>query len=80
VPDALHGRATGLVNAIGSVGQILSPFLVTVFVSHLGWTELFDLFVFFAIVAGIICAFAARQSQRTSPLNRSVLEASTKAL
>lgn len=80
VPDALHGRATGLVNAIGSVGQILSPFLVTVFVSHLGWTELFDLFVFFAIVAGIICAFAARQSHRTSLLNRSVLEPSTKAL
>jgi sugar phosphate permease len=76
VPHEAHGRATGVVNAIGSIGQTLSPFLVTVFVSHLGWTELFDLFVFFAIVAGIICAIGARQAQQTLPLNRSVLEPS----
>jgi sugar phosphate permease len=79
VPHAMHGRATGVVNAIGSIGQTLSPFLVTVFVSHLGWTELFDLFVFFAIVAGIICAIGARQAQQTLPLNRSVLEPSKQA-
>jgi hypothetical protein len=37
------------------------------------------LFVFFAIVAGIICAIGARQAQQTLPLNRSVLEPSKQA-
>jgi sugar phosphate permease len=57
VPDELHGRAAGFVNGIGSIGQTLSPFLVTVFVLHFGWTKLFDLFVFFALFAGGVCAF-----------------------
>lgn len=75
VPTELHGRATGLVNAMGSIGQALSPLLITVYVSHLGWTRLFDLFVFFALVAGSICAFAARHETRFTPLpNRSALE------
>jgi sugar phosphate permease len=75
VPHELHGRASGFVNAVGSIGQALSPLLITVYVSHLGWTKLFDLFVFFAIVAGTICAFGSRQdTQFTSPSNRSALE------
>jgi sugar phosphate permease len=75
VPNELHGRASGFVNAIGSIGQALSPLLVTVYVSHLGWTKLFDLFVFFALVAGVICAFGAhKEAQFTSGLNRSALE------
>lgn len=45
VPGHLHGRAAGFANGIGSVGQTLSPFLVTIFVSRFGWTKLFDLFV-----------------------------------
>jgi sugar phosphate permease len=76
VPHELHGRASGFVNGIGSLGQILSPFLVTGFVSHLGWTKLFDLFVFFALVAGGICALGAHQTHRTLEPNRSVLEPS----
>jgi sugar phosphate permease len=75
VPAGLHGRAVGLVNAVGSIGQALSPLLITVYVSHLGWTSLFDLFVFFALVAGSLCAFGARQNNKDKPaLNRSVLE------
>jgi sugar phosphate permease len=81
VPKELHGRASGLVNAIGSIGQALSPLLVTVYVSHLGWTKLFDLFVFFALVAGAICAFGARnEAQFTSTLNRSALETASSSL
>jgi sugar phosphate permease len=60
VPEELYGRAAGFVNGIGSFGQTLSPFLVTVFVSQLGWTKLFDLFVFFALVAGGVCAFGSQ--------------------
>jgi sugar phosphate permease len=81
VPNELYGRASGLVNAIGSIGQALSPLLVTVYVSHLGWTKLFDLFVFFAIVAGVICAFGAhKEAQFTSRLNRSALETASSPL
>jgi len=67
VPDELHGRAAGFVNGIGSIGQTLSPFLVTIFVLHFGWTKLFDLFVFFALVAGSVSAFGARlQTDQTA--------------
>ena len=59
VPVELHGRAAGFVNGIGSIGQTLSPFLVTIFVLRFGWTKLFDLFVFVALVAGAVCAFGA---------------------
>lgn len=81
VPHELHGRASGLVNAVGSIGQALSPILITVYVAHLGWTKLFDLFVFFALVAGTICLFGARlETQLTSQPNRSALETANSAL
>jgi sugar phosphate permease len=72
VPGDLYGRAAGFVNGIGSIGQMLSPFLVTIFVLHFGWTKLFDLFVFFALVAGGVCAFGARlQTDQPLAINRS---------
>ncbi len=75
VPGHLHGRAAGFVNGIGSAGQTLSPFLVTIFVSRFGWTKLFDLFVFFALLAGAVCAIAARlQTDQPVAINRSVRE------
>jgi sugar phosphate permease len=75
VPGRLHGRAAGLVNAVGSIGQTLSPLLVTVYVSHLGWTRLFDLFVFFALAAGSLCALATQQEDSVRTMhNRSALE------
>jgi sugar phosphate permease len=81
VPNELHGRASGFVNAVGSIGQALSPLLITVYVSHLGWTKLFDLFVFFAVVAGTICALGSRQeAQFTSLPNRSALEPASSPL
>jgi sugar phosphate permease len=75
MPAELNGRAAGFVNGIGSLGQALSPLLITLFVSHLGWTKLFDLFVFFALIVGAICAFGAHlQTHYTSRPNGSVLE------
>jgi sugar phosphate permease len=75
VPGRLQGRAAGLVNAVGSTGQTLSPLLITSYVSHLGWNRLFDLFVFFALAAGSLCALGARQEDHVTPTrNRSVLE------
>lgn len=73
VPGNLHGRAAGFVNGIGSIGQTLSPFLVTIFVLRFGWTKLFDLFVFVALIAGTVCAFGAHlQTDQALPINRSV--------
>ncbi len=74
VPEAQHGRAIGFVNAVGSVGQALSPLLITLFVSSQGWAELFDLFVFLALVSGTICMVGARLIGPDEPkANRSVL-------
>ncbi len=81
VPMGLHGRAAGLVNAIGSIGQVLSPLLITLYVSHLGWIRLFDLFVFFALASGTICAFGSRKETNVRPLhNRSALETASSPL
>lgn len=81
VPTGLHGRAAGLVNAIGSIGQVLSPLLITLYVSHLGWTRLFDLFVFFALAAGTICALGSKKKSHVRPLhNRSALETASSPL
>ncbi|MBB6142682.1 sugar phosphate permease [Silvibacterium bohemicum] len=77
VPSYIHGRSIGFVNGIGSIGQAISPLLATLFVAHYGWSRLFDLFVFFAIVAGIICTLGARSlTGNASPVNRSALKLS----
>ena len=60
MPAGQHGRAVGLVNGIGSIGQAISPLLATLFVAHFGWNKLFDLFVLFTLVSGAICAIGAR--------------------
>jgi len=77
IPSEFHGRGVGFVNGVGSIGQMISPLLATLFVAHFGWTKLFDLFVFFALVAGAICTLGARsQTRNGSRFNRSVLEPS----
>ena len=77
VPSHIHGRSIGFVNGIGSIGQAISPLLATLFVARYGWSRLFDLFVFFAIVSGIICTLGARsQSGKASHVNRSALKLS----
>jgi sugar phosphate permease len=72
-----HGRAAGFVNGIGSIGQAISPLLATFFVARFGWNKLFDLFVFFTLLSGAICAFSAR-FLTLNPLrpSRSVLQPS----
>jgi sugar phosphate permease len=81
VPSRVHGRAIGLVNGIGSIGQAISPLLATLFVASYGWNRLFDLFVFFAILSGVICTLGARsQTGKASRANRSVFELSDSPL
>jgi sugar phosphate permease len=54
VPVAQAGRAGGYVNAVGSLGQMISPVLVA-FLSHMfGWNSVFTLFVVCSLIAAVL--------------------------
>jgi sugar phosphate permease len=56
VPLSCSARAIAAVNGAGSVGQMLSPLLVTWFARHYGWDNLFNLFLITSLVAAAIVA------------------------
>jgi sugar phosphate permease len=60
MPSEQHGRAVGFVNGIGSIGQAISPLLATLFVAQFGWNKLFDLFVIFTLISGVVCTLGSR--------------------
>ena len=45
-------RAVGIVNGVGSLGQLISAYVVATIVSWFGWDQLFTFFVLCAIAAG----------------------------
>jgi OPA family glycerol-3-phosphate transporter-like MFS transporter len=49
--------AAGIINGVGSLGQLISPFAVTYFSKVYGWDGLFYLFVVLAFVAGTLLTF-----------------------
>ena len=49
--------AAGLINGMGSVGQIFSPLLVAYVADQFGWNSMFYLFVIFALISGTLLAF-----------------------
>jgi len=56
VPPAEAGRGSGYVNAVGSLGQMISPVLVA-FLSHrFGWNSVFTLFVVCSLIAAALLA------------------------
>jgi sugar phosphate permease len=50
------GLAAGFINGVGSLGQMLSPFIVAFIVRIFGWDSLFYFFVAIAAVAGGLLA------------------------
>lgn len=46
--------AAGIINGVGSVGQLVSPLVVAYVTSRWGWNQLFQLFVAFAIFASVV--------------------------
>jgi sugar phosphate permease len=56
VPLSCSARAIAAVNGAGSVGQMLSPLLVTWFARHYGWDNLFNLFLVTSLIAAAIVA------------------------
>jgi len=51
-----HGAAlaAGIINGVGSAGQLLSPFAVAFVSQKYGWNALFQLFVVVALIAGML--------------------------
>lgn len=54
-----HGAAlaAGLINGVGSAGQLLSPFAVAFVSQKYGWDALFQLFVVVALIAAMLLLF-----------------------
>jgi sugar phosphate permease len=50
------GRAAGYVNAVGSLGQMVSPVLVAFCSQRFGWNSIFTLFVACSLIAGTLQA------------------------
>jgi OPA family sugar phosphate sensor protein UhpC-like MFS transporter len=45
-------RAAGIVNGVGSLGQLVSAYVVAVIVTRFGWDQLFTFFLLCAVAAG----------------------------
>ena len=56
VPLACSARAIAAVNGFGSIGQMISPLLVTWFAHNYGWDNLFNLFLMTSLIAAAIVA------------------------
>ena len=48
--------AAGLINCMGSCGQLVSPLLVAYVADQFGWNSMFYLFVVFALISGTLLA------------------------
>lgn len=67
VPLECSARAIAAVNGVGSVGQMLSPLLVTWFALHYGWDNLFNLFLMTSLAAAAIVAPRWNDDSRDVP-------------
>jgi sugar phosphate permease len=47
-------RAAGIVNGVGSLGQLISAYVVAIIVSRFGWDQLFTFFVLCAAAAAAL--------------------------
>ena len=56
VPPEQAGRASGLVNGVGSLGQMVSPLLITLCARWFGWNSIFNLFVLCSLIAASLLA------------------------
>ena len=50
------GLAAGFINGVGSIGQMMSGFIVAYITSKLGWDSLFYFFVAISLIAGCLLA------------------------
>jgi OPA family sugar phosphate sensor protein UhpC-like MFS transporter len=50
------GTAAGLIDGVGSVGQVFSPYIVALVTFHFGWNTLFHVFVVLSLIGGGLLA------------------------
>ncbi len=62
-------RAAGIVNGVGSLGQLVSAYVVAIVVSRFGWDQLFTFFLLCAAAAGGLLTL--RWNKGLEPENRS---------
>src|SRR5262249_55014110 len=62
---AAVATAAGFVNGLGSLGQVLSPFVVAAAVRRTGWDGLFGFFVAAALIGGVALAAVSSRERRT---------------
>lgn len=48
------GTAAGIINGVGSVGQIISPYAVAIVTENFGWHALFQVFVIVAAISALL--------------------------
>lgn len=58
--------AAGLINGMGSIGQIFSPLLVAYVADQFGWNSMFYLFVVFALISGTLLATKWNYGRRST--------------
>lgn len=56
VPLEQAGRASGFVDGIGSLGQLISPVAITVLIHWFGWNSMFNLFFLSSFIAASLLA------------------------
>lgn len=61
-PAGAVATAAGFINGTGSIGQILSPWLVVVISSRYGWNSLFYCFAILSLTGAVILALTRRES------------------
>jgi sugar phosphate permease len=50
------GKASGFIDGVSSIGQLISSYLVAIIAHHYGWNNLFYVFVALALVGGAVMA------------------------
>jgi MFS transporter, OPA family, sugar phosphate sensor protein UhpC len=50
------GTAAGLIDGVGSIGQLFSPYVVALVAERFGWDVLFYVFVVFSLIGGGLLA------------------------
>lgn len=66
------GTAAGFINGVGSIGQLLSPFVVAFISDKYGWETLFSIFVWMAFAAAILLVLKWNVG-RIKQINKKVL-------
>ncbi|MDE1177456.1 MAG: MFS transporter [Edaphobacter sp.] len=51
------GTVSGFISGVGSLGQLISPYMVALMAGRFGWNLLFHVFVIFALCGGLLQAF-----------------------